>query len=188
MTRNTFFFLLLLVLVSACSDGYQVKSWKAPGADYKKYRTYSWAAPGDTALTMVRKDKLFAGTIYLHTNAELKKKGMVFVKARPDAVFMFDTQVQDRTRYEQSATLSVGVGYGGPGYYVGGSAPVAGGKITEIPYKDAGLIIEMFDGKTQELVWRGWAERSIDYTADLDQIIRRASQEILFQLPVKNKK
>src|SRR4249920_3247531 len=112
MLKNIIIFLFLCAAghLQSCSES--VHTWKFPGADFKEYKTYAWAAPGDTTLTMVRNDKLFAGTIYLFANKELTKKGMVMVKARPDAVFMFDTQVEGRTRYEQGATLSVGVAYG----------------------------------------------------------------------------
>ncbi len=174
------------LLVMSCAEGTR-STWKAKGADFKKYKTYAWVAPGDTILTMKRDDKLFAGTIYLHANEELKKKGMTLVNRRPDAVFMFDTQVEDRTRYNQSATLSVGVGYGGPGYYVGGSMPVAGGKITAVPYQEGRLIIEMFDVDSKELVWRGWVQKTVDYSSNIDQVLRWAIRDIMYYLPVKNK-
>ena len=178
---------LSIYSLTSCSGEYNATAWRASGVDFRNYRTFSWAAPGDTALTMRRDDKLFAGTIYLYANGELKKKGMTFVKAKPDAVFMFDTQVQDHTRYEQSAQLSVGIAYGGPGYYVGGSAPVAGGKITAVPYQDGRLIIEMFDTRTRQLVWRGWAQKSLDGTTDVGQTIKRAIEDIMFKLPIRHK-
>lgn len=46
---------------------------------------------------------------------------MVKVTAKPDAIFMFDTQVEDKTSYSLSATLSVGAGNGNSGYFPGGS-------------------------------------------------------------------
>ena len=136
---------------------------------------------------MERKDKLFAGTIYLYANEELKKKGMVMVKSKPDVVFMFDTQVEDHMRYTQSATLSVGVGYGGPGYYVGGSVPVAGGKITEVPYQEGRLIIEMFDARSGKILWRSWAQKTLDYKSDLNIIIKNAMKDMMYTLPIKHK-
>lgn len=171
---------------SSCSS-YKAASWKSSEADFKKYKTFAWAAPGDTTLTMIRNDKLFAGTIYLFANEELKKKGLVMVKAKPDVVFMFDTQVEDKIRYTQSASLSLGFGYGGPGYYVGGGVPVAGGKISEVPYKNGRLIIEMFDTRSGKILWRGWAEESIDNNDDLTRLIQYAIRDIMYKLPIKHK-
>ncbi len=190
MTKNVFTIILIcisLFFLQSCSDSSHASVWKANGVDFKKYKTYAWVAPGDTTLTMRRDDKLFAGTIYLYANEQLKKKGMVMVKSKPDAVFMFDTQVQDRTKYTQAPTLSVGVGYGGPGYYVGGSVPVAGGQITATPFQEGRLIIEMFDTRSTELVWRGWAQKSLDYSTDLNKVIKYAVKDIFFRLPVKHK-
>jgi hypothetical protein len=139
-------------------------------------------------LSMRRDDKLFAGTIYHFANLELKKKGMTLVNQHPQAVFIFDTQTQDRFKYTQSPTLNVGVAYGGPGYFVGGMAPVAGGNITAIPYKEGTLIIEMFDVRSRQLVWRGWAQAALNDTSDLNRILQRATREIFVRLPVKPKK
>ena len=189
LTKKILFFLSISsagLLLGSCSS--TVKSWKAPGADFKRYKTYAWAPPGDTTLTMNRPEKLFAGTIYLYANQELHKKGMTMVKAKPDAVFMFDTQTDNRTRYTQAPTLSVGVGYGGPGYYVGGMAPVAGGEITAVPYQEGRLIIEMFDTRTKRILWRGWAEESLDNNSDLNKIIKDVIRNMMYSLPLKQKK
>lgn len=181
-------FIVTACLLSACSESLHFHHWKAPGADFNKYSTYAWVAPGDTVLTMVRNDKLFAGTIYLYANQELAKKGMIMVKENPDAVFMFDTQVQDMTRYTQAPTLSMGVGYGGPGYYVGGMAPIAGGEISVVPYQEGRLIIEMFDVRTKRMVWRGWAEDSLDNNTDLSKELKDVIRNMMYTLPVKQKK
>ena len=187
MHKNLVFLSLVIALLSMGSCSSTVKSWKAPGADFKRYKTYSWAAPGDTTLTMSRPEKLFAGTIYLYANEALQKKGMIMVKTRPDAVFMFDTQTENRMMYTQAPTLSLGFGYGGPGYYVGGMAPVAGGEISAVPYQQGRLIIEMFDTKTKRILWRGWAEESLDNNSDINKIIKDVIRNMMYTLPVKQK-
>ena len=188
MKQSLFIFPILICLLAfSCANEFNVKYDKDSSRNFTNYKTYAWAAPGDTILTMIRNDKVFAGTIHLYANEELKKKGMVRVTAKSDAVFMFDTQVEDKTKYSQSATLSVGVGYGGPGYYVGGSVPVAGGQITATPYKDGRLIIEMFDARSHKLIWRGWGEKSLNNTEDLSKAIKWATKSILDKLPVKHK-
>lgn len=55
--------------------------------------------------------------------------------SKPEALFMFETKLEEKVEYSQSPTLSVDVGYGGPVYYVDGSAPVAGGAIKAHPMK-----------------------------------------------------
>jgi hypothetical protein len=187
------FILLFAALLISCSSGTKVSSWKAKGVDLKAYKSYAWLAPGDTVLGHRRDDKLFAGTIQQATDAELKKKGMVVDTHSPDAVFIFDTRLEDHVRYSQSPTVSVGVAvgspgyYGGPGYYAGGSVPIAGGEITADYYKQGTLIIDMYDLKTNKLLWRGWATRDIDYSTDVDYTIRKAIHDMFYYLPIKHK-
>ena len=196
MLKNTLVFFLAVTscyMLISCSESLHTDAWRAPGADFKKYKAYAWVVPGDTILNGIRKDKLFAGSIEFSTNEELKKKGMVKVARQPDVVFMFDTQTKEGVLYEQGATLSVGVAvsvpsyYGGPGYYVGASAPVAGGKVTAVPFQEGTLIIEMFDTRTRQLVWRGWAQKAIRNSSDINQEIKLAVKYILYKLPVKHK-
>jgi hypothetical protein len=89
-------------------------------ADFKKFKTYAWLAPGDSVLNRYRADKLFGGTILYFANQEIKSRGLIMDTLKPDAIFVFGTNVNEITKYSQSATLSVGIGVGVPGYYVGG--------------------------------------------------------------------
>jgi Domain of unknown function (DUF4136) len=187
-------FLLFIVLISACSTSIHTSSWKAKGVNLKEYKSYAWVVPGDTTLGHRRDDKLYGGSIQYLADVQLKAKGMAVDTHSPDAVFMFDTRLEDHVRYSQSPTVSVGVGvatgpgyYGGPGYYVGGSVPVAGGEITTSYYKQGTLVIEMYDLKTHKLLWRGWASTELDYATDMDYTLRKAIKDIFVYLPIKHK-
>jgi hypothetical protein len=155
------------------------------GADFTKYKTYAWIAPGDSVLNRYRKEKLYGGYITYAGNLELKSRGMKLDTLRPDAVFVFDTQVQSFTQYTQGATLSVGVGVAGPGYYVGGSAPVAGGKITESTSEAGMLTYAMYDAETRKLIWTAKAEKEFSMAQDVEKIIGDVTVKIFKKLPIK---
>ena len=57
-------------------------------ADFKKYKTFAWIAPGDSVLNRFRPDKVFGGFIMHTANQELKNKGMVVDTIRPSAIFL----------------------------------------------------------------------------------------------------
>lgn len=156
-------------------------------ADFKKYKTYAWLAPGDSVLNRYRADKLFGGTILYFANQELKSKGLKMDTLKPDAIFVFGTKVDEITKYSQSATLSVGVGVAGPGYYVGGSAPVAGGKITATTVEEGLLSYAMYDTQTTKLVWTGNVEKTFKMSDALQKIIGDATKKIFKKLPIKPK-
>lgn len=180
-------FLFLLVLMAGCSGGIQTSSMTTKGAELKKYKTYAWVKPGNPDDETRKDDKLYSGLILELANSELKKKGFRLDAENPEAVFLFDTKVEDRIKYTQNPQVTVGVGFGGPGYYGGFSAPVAGGEFIAHETMQGMLFIEMYDTKTQKLLWRGWAEEEITQKNDVEADIRKAVKHIFIRLPVKHK-
>lgn len=156
--------------------------------DFKKFKTYAWLAPGDSVLNRHRRDKLYGGYIMYAANNELNARGMKMDTLNPDAVFMFYTSVEEITKYSQSATLSIGVGVAGPGYYVGGSAPVAGGKITATTLEDGTLKFAMYDTETKKLAWSGMANKQFKMTEDVEKIVLDYTGRIFKKYPVKKPK
>jgi hypothetical protein len=186
--RNFLIALTVIVLLSSCSSGgLQSSSYKAKGVDLKKYKTFAWAKPADVDSDSKKDDKLYGDLILQLSNDELQKKGFVLNTEQPDAVFIFDTHVEDRVVYSQSPQVSMGIGFGGPGYYGGFAAPVAGGAIKQNTVKEGMLHIEMYDTQTKKLLWRGMAQEEITYKNDIEADIRQAVKFIFMRLPVKHK-
>jgi len=178
----------LMLLFSSCSSsGITSSSVKTKGVDLKKYKTYAWIKPADAEEEVRKDDKLYGKFILQLCNEELSKKGLVLDTENPDAVFIFDTHVEDRVAYSQTPQVSVGFGFGGPGYYGGVSAPVAGGDFVQHNYQEGMLFIEMYDTKTQKLLWKGRASKKITYESDIESDIRTATKHIFMRLPVKHK-
>ncbi len=153
--------------------------------EFTKFKTYAWLAPGDSVLNRYRSEKLYAGTITYWANQELKSRGLKMDTLRPDAIFVFNTQVHEITKYSQSPTLSVGVGVAGPGYYVGGSVPVAGGNITASTEEDGILSYDMYDTETGKLVWTASTEKTFKMSDDIKKILEDATKNIFKKLPIK---
>jgi len=178
----------ILILVFSVPGQAQVFSDYDGHVDFNKYKTYAWIAPGDSILNRQRPDKLFGGFIMNTANQELKSKGMAVDTVQPSAIFIFHTKVQEKTKYTQSATLSVGVGVAGPGYYAGGMAPVAGGEIRESYYQNGSLAFEMFDTKTGHLIWTGGDKKDFTNSEDIQKMITTSVKKIFKKLPIKAKK
>jgi hypothetical protein len=179
--------LFLIVTSALATQAQKVSSDFDSKTNFAKYKTYAWLAPGDSVLNRYRADKLFGGTILYFANQELKNRGLKMDTLRPDAIFIFGTQVDEIVKYSQSATLSVGVGVAGPGYYAGGSVPVAGGKITATTSEEGILSYTMYDTQTTKMVWAANAEKSFKMTDDLQKIIGDATKKIFKKIPIKPK-
>jgi len=178
-------FLTVLLVFSRISYA-QVFSDYDGHVDFSRYKTYAWIAPGDSILNRQRPDKLFGGFIMHTANQELKSKGLIVDTVQPAAIFIFHTKVQEKTKYTQSPTLSVGVGVAGPGYYAGGMAPVAGGEIKESYYQNGSLAFEMFDTKTGHLIWTGGDKKDFTNSDDIQKMITASVKKIFKKLPIKS--
>jgi len=174
---------IFLLILSTSTTLAQTFSDYDTKVDFTKYTTYAWLAPGDSVLNRPRTDKAFGGYIMHFANLELQKRGMRIDTLRPQTLILFDSKVADEIRYSQSATLSVGVGVAGPGYYVGGSAPVAGGKITANPYQQGALVFEMIDAQTGKVLWRGGTKKEFKTNPDVPRLIQEAEGKIFRKFP-----
>jgi hypothetical protein len=196
MKRFSILVLLFVLLVSTALMAQSVKVDYDTKTDFKKFKTYAFLAPGDSVLNRYRKDKLYGGTIVYAVNQEMKSRGLVMDTLKPDAIFMFYTSVHEITTYSQSATVSVGVGVGvpgyyygypgyGSGYYVGASVPVAGGEITATLEGEGALKYVMFDTHTGKLAWSGMLEKTFELTEDVEKIVLDATVKIFKKFPLK---
>ena len=186
------FCLLILPLgLLSCSGGLQTYSDKDPKIELKPYKSYAWvAAPGDTVLNAKRKDKVYGNLIVHSADAELKKKGMTVDVKNPDALFLFETKVEEKVKYARAAPASGDVGYvSGPGYYyyAGDQAPVRGGEIMPSTYDEGLLYFNMYDTKTGKRIWSGGATKALTSSDDIEKVIKAAVKNIFMKLPIKHK-
>ena len=174
----------------ACSGSLQTYSDKDPKVDIKAYKSYAWiAAPGDTVLNAGRKGKLYGNLIVRSADAELKKKGMTVDVNKPDALFLFETKIEEKVKYGRAAPSSVDVGYVGAYgyYYVGDLAPVRGGEIMPSTYEEGLLYFNMYDTKTGKRIWSGGATKPLKASDDIEKIVKNAVKNIFTRLSIKHK-
>ena len=187
MSIKIIFLISTVCILSSTLRAQSVVSDYDTKTDFAKFKTYAWLAPGDSVLNRYRSDKLYGGSIMHAANQELRSRGLKMDTLRPDAIFIFYTSVEEITIYSQSATLSVGVGVAGPGYYVSGSGPVAGGKITASTEEEGVLKYAMYDTETRKLVWSGMVEKQFKMTDDIEKILGEYTAKIFKKYPVKKK-
>jgi len=187
MIKKTILLVAFVVSLWSSLQAQSIKSDYDTKTDFKKFSTYAWLAPGDSVLNRYRRDKLYGGYIVHSANLELAARGLKMDTLRPDAIFMFFTSMEEITTYSQSPTLSLGVGVAGPGYYVAGYAPVAGGKITVTTQEEGMLEYMMFDTGTGKVVWSGMVEKKFKLTDDIEKLIGDYTAKIFKKYPVKKK-
>lgn len=177
---------LLAFIVSSCS-GIKVDSTQSKGVDLKKYRTFAWSRPGNPDDETRKDDKVYSRLILELANAELFKKGFVLDTLQPEAVFIFDTRVEDRMTYSKGAPAYTGYGYDGFGYYGGYYSPATSTHVSQREYEEGMLYVDMLDAKTRVPLWGGWATAKLTAKSDVEKDIRLAVKSIFARLHVQHK-
>ena len=122
-------------------------------ANFSQYKTYSWQE-------IKPPNSLWDSRIKNAVDAQLSAKGWTSVKTGGDvevvAIKMTATQRTLETFYDNfGGGFGGGWGWRGFGGYGGGFGDAT---TTEHDYKDGTLVVDLFDAKTKQLIWRGSAE------------------------------
>lgn len=160
------------LLLAGCATT-QARSYVQPGADFERYRTYGWGAvdtftTGDPRLdsnTFFR-DRLQAGV-----DARLASRGLERTDAgAADLLLHYHVNITQRIDVNE-----IDEKHG----YCTDCRPAV--------YDAGTLTLDLIDASTGRLVWRGWAERSVDGVFDrqdwMEQRIDEAVARILERLP-----
>src|SRR6266567_9216794 len=125
----------------------QVKTDFDPQANFSQYKTYSWQ-------DIKPANSLWDARIKSAVDAQLAAKGWTQVASGGDVavVAIKTTQTQ---RSLQTFYDGFGGGWGWRRFGGGGFGEATN---TEQDYKEGTLVVDMFDAKTKQLVWRGSAE------------------------------
>jgi hypothetical protein len=162
----------LAALVLAGCAPVRVTSFVDTGIDFSRYRTYAWestaAWTGDPRLD---NNPFFHDYLKSAVDAQLLAR-----RIERSSYGMADMAI----RYHASTTQQLSVSDG-----EAGNRPCAE---CRLQVYDAGtIVIDIVDGRTNRLLWRGWAEGGIDGVIDsqtlMEQRIDEAVARILEKLP-----
>ncbi len=165
LRRSRGWFLSLVLLVSACASGPEVRSDYDHSADFAAYRTFAFADPlgtdraGYTTLLTERLKTL--------TRLQMEQRGYIYDPQSPDLLVNFLAQSKQKTEYVPPPPMPWGPnyygyrmgwydpwgGYGWGGYGYGSSV---------IQYTEGVLSIDLIDARKKQLVWEGVATSAID--------------------------
>lgn len=143
-----------LMLFTACvSFAQHVKTDYDHNANFGQYKTYSWEK-------VQTKDQLLVDRIKSAVNGALASKGWTEVPSGGDVeVFAIET-----TQNQQTLDTFYN-GFGG-GRRWGGFGGLGEATTTVETYKVGTLVVDLFDAKTQKLIWRSSSSDTLSDKAD----------------------
>jgi hypothetical protein len=140
--RAVFVLMGLMVLFAGMSSAGQVKTDYDRNADFAQYKTYSWEQ-------VKTQDPLDVDRVKSAVSAALTAKGWTQVDSGGDVSIV----VMEMSHNQQTLNTFYD-GFGG-GWRWRGFGGMGEATTTTETYKVGTLVVDLFDGKTKQLIWRG---------------------------------
>ena len=155
MQRAVFVLMALVLLFAGKSWAGDVKTDYDRNANFGNYKTYSWEK-------VKTQDPLVADRLKNSVNAALAAKGWTRVDSGSDICIV----AMEITKNQQTLnTFYDGFG-GGWGWRRFGGGGFGEATTTTETYKVGALVVDLFDAKTKELVWRGNSSDTLSNNSD----------------------
>ncbi len=153
--KNVAFLLIGMIVFAGTASAQQVKTDFDRSANFTQYKTYSWEQ-------VKTKDTLDAGRIKSAVNAALATKGWTQVDSGGDVSIV----AMEIAKNQQTLnTFYDGFG-GGWGYRRFGGGGFGEATTTTDTYKVGTVVIDLFDTKTKQLIWRGSESDTLSNNSD----------------------
>jgi hypothetical protein len=141
---------IFVLLMLGCAFAQQIRTDFDHQANFSQYKTYSWQQ-------IMPANSLWDARIKNAVDAELTTKGWTQVASGGDvAIVAIKTTQTQRTLQ----TFYDGFG-GGWGWRRFGGGEFGESETTEQDYKEGTLVIDMYDAKNRQLIWRSSAEDAL---------------------------
>lgn len=185
---STIAFTLVAVLLSACS-GINVKT-DVVGDSFSAYSTYAWhddAKPEDSQFA-----KLVHKPILALVNAELADKNYTKLESgTPDFYVNYQVTAEDIFDVKE---VNIYSGYG-PGFVLSRSNDdisnevyVSGKEFHIEEFRKGTLVIDFIDAKTDELLWRGFADKKVEgrlNNSEREALLQKVISKLFSAIPAK---
>jgi hypothetical protein len=137
---------LLLLLLAKGVKAQKVTTDYDPEARFLSYKTFMWIEP-----PRIRIDPLMEPRLVNAVNTALTSKGWQLVETNADVGIVAHVATRERHTLE---TFYTGFGAGWGWHRWGGTGTAF---TTVEPYEIGTLVVDLFDARTKQLIWRGVA-------------------------------
>src|SRR6266852_7983535 len=155
LQRAVFVLMGMMFLFAAKSSAQQVKTDYERNANFGQYKTYSWEQ-------VKTKDALDVDRIKNSVNAALAAKGWTLVGSGGDVCIIAIEMTRDQQTLN---TFYNGFG-GGWGWRRFGGGGFGEATTTTETYRVGTVVVDLFDTKTKQLLWRGTSSDTLSNNSD----------------------
>jgi hypothetical protein len=156
-------------------------------ADFNRYRTFSWGASEIKVENPLYNSDLINKNIKATVENEFAKRGIVLDRKHPDLLVSYHTYTEKKERVTSNYPYYGGFypwGFYPLGFGWGYRYPYAGyGGMQPRHYTEGTLIIDIADGNTKEVIWRGTVSGNVDNVKKLERQIEKGIKAIMKKYP-----
>ena len=157
----------MCLLVAAPVLAQQVSVNYNHGVNFSQFHTYAWGGNNTNAI----QNSILAQVAQQDINSALQEKGFQMVQEgqSPDLIVTASGGERAQTSYNVWGMRGIGGGMGG---------------ITPQQNVDASMVVSLYNPKTQELIWRGIAQDTLNNNGNKNQeMVNKAVQKMFKQWP-----
>jgi len=158
---------LAVCLISTIARGQTVSVNYNHSQSFSGYHTYAWGSNNANQV----KDSILAQVAHQDLDTALQGKGFKLVQENenPDLIVTANGGMKEQTSYSAWGMRGIGGGMGG---------------ITPEQNVSGTLIVDLYDAKSQSLVWRGIAQNALSNNGGKNQqMVAKAIQKMFKQWP-----
>jgi hypothetical protein len=161
--------LAISLAVASCATTMGVSSHVERGLDFSTYRSFSWG-PSDALPTgdpRLDNDPVFKDHVQGAVEKQLAARGIELRTAgTPDLLIHYHANIRKRIAIDRRDHAY--------DYCSGANCPPE-----TITYEAGTLVLDFIDARTNRLIWRGWAQNSVEDTLhNRDKMARRIDQAV----------
>jgi hypothetical protein len=159
--------LMMLLTTAACAT-MSVSSHTEPGLTTAAYRTFDWGDPDPLPTGDPRLDQnpLFKDHIQGEVEKQMAMRGVTLAEQHPDLWIHYHAVISPRLDVNR-VDEEYGYCYD----------PECTARVIE--YEEGTLVLDIIDARTNRVIWRGWAQNTIDAALkDPDRMARDIAQAV----------
>ena len=158
---------MLLCIASTIAVGQQVSVNYNHDASFSQYHTYAWGSNNTNEI----RNSILAQVAHQDIDTAMQGKGLQMVQEsqNPDIILTSNGGMKQQTSYSAWGMRGIGGGMGG---------------ISPEQSMEATMIVDLYDAKTQSLIWRGIAQNTLNNNGNKNQeMVEKAVQKMFKQWP-----
>lgn len=168
------FALALLFGMSSCSPSLMVRSDYDRQTNFAQYTTYGFYNPSESSQDAVMGSQLMLKRMSQAMSREMENRGYKLTKNNPDILVGFTTDAQNKQSVQSNNSFSPYWGYWG-----------GMNQVSSRNYEENRIIVNLYDGKSKEMIWQGYAKGEINdrNRKDRDALVYDVVSKIMLEYP-----